>query len=218
MNNRKTPPSPRLYKFMSYAPINVTPHLPQYGAEVGVSMGLHNAILPEGRAFDQLRICSDFVIYVQLSHSSMEMGQIPYIGEGQGGDIDGISRGIASPTLPHPGAFDILLMQIPYLPRTGGWGVTMIGALMRTMLEILFGIQPRSGKLLHLLGRLSRYTRPNCEQLEICLDLEHLLCRNQAKIENIYRSWRSIRLVAVQCFIVACLAGLNTAASVFFQN
>ena len=52
------------------APINVTPHLPQYGTEVGVSTGLYNAILPEGRAFDQLRLCSDFVIYVQLSHSS----------------------------------------------------------------------------------------------------------------------------------------------------
>ena len=87
---------------------------------------------------------------------------------------------------------------------------------MRTTLELLFGIQPRSGKLLHLLGRLSRYTRPNCEQLEICLDIKHLLCRNQAKIENICRSWRSIWLVTVQCFIVACLAGLNTAASVFF--
>ena len=58
--------------------------------------------------------------------------------------------------------------------------------LMRTTQEILFGIQPRSGKLLHLLGCLSRYTRPNCEQLEICLDIEHLLCRNQAKIENIF--------------------------------
>ena len=54
----------------------------------------------------------------------MEMGQIPYIGEGQGGDIDGISRGIASPTLPHPGAFDILLMQIPYCPLLAQyWGV-----------------------------------------------------------------------------------------------
>ena len=87
---------------------------------------------------------------------------------------------------------------------------------MRTTLELLFGIQPRSGKLLHLLGRLSRYTRPNCEQLEICLDIKHLFSRNQAKIENICRSWRSIWLVRVQCFIVACLAGLNTAASVFF--
>ena len=87
---------------------------------------------------------------------------------------------------------------------------------MRTTLELLFGIQPRSGKLLHLLGCLSRYTRPNCEQLEVCLDIKHLLCRNQAKIENICRSWRSIWLVTVQCFIVACLAGLNTAASVFF--
>ena len=47
-----------------------------------------------------------------------------YKGEGQDGGIDGICRGIASPTLPHPGAFDFLLMQIsstiPYLPRTGG--------------------------------------------------------------------------------------------------
>ena len=87
---------------------------------------------------------------------------------------------------------------------------------MRTTLEVLFGIQPCSGKLLHLLGRLSKYTRSNSEQLEICLDIEHLLCRNQAKIENICRSWCSIWLVAVQCFIVPCLAGLNIAASAFF--
>ena len=86
------------------------------------------------------------------------------------------------------------------------------------MLEIFFWIQPRSGKLLHPLGRLFRYTQPNCEQLEICLDIEYLLCRNQPKIENICHSWRSIWLVTVQCSIVVCLADLNTAASVFFQN
>ena len=37
------------------------------------------------------------------------------------GYIDGISRGIASPTLPHPGAFDFLFVQILYYPPY--WGV-----------------------------------------------------------------------------------------------